>query len=52
MVPNNGKPLLIRIMNYFYSYGYKDFYIALGYKGNVIKRYFKKIKKKMECTSY
>jgi len=46
MVPVNGKPLLIRIMNYFYSYGYKDFYIALGYKGNVIKRYFKKNKKK------
>lgn len=42
MVPVNGKPILIRIMNHFYNAGFKDFYIALGYKGHVIKNFFKK----------
>ena len=46
MVSINGKPMLLRIMNHFYKYGYKDFYIALGYKGEVIKKYFKKNKNK------
>tara|TARA_Y100000816_G_C25938319_1_gene489371 strand:- start:475 stop:849 length:375 start_codon:yes stop_codon:yes gene_type:complete len=45
MVLINGKPMLLRIMNYFYNQGFKNFYIALGYKGNVIKNYFKKNKK-------
>ena len=42
MVLINGKPLIVRIMNHFASYGFKDFYIATGYKGEVIKKYFKK----------
>lgn len=46
MVPINKKPMLIRIMNYFSRAGFKNFYIALGYKGNVIKKYLKKNKKK------
>ena len=29
-------------MKHFSNYGYKDFYILLGYKGKVIKDYFKK----------
>ena len=29
-------------MNHYYKYGFKDFYIALGYKSEVIKKYFKK----------
>ena len=29
-------------MKHYANYGFKDFYIALGYKGNVIKNYFKK----------
>ena len=45
MVSINGKPMLLRIMNYFYNYGFRNFYIALGYKGKVIKNYFKKNKK-------
>jgi len=44
MVVVNGKPILVRIMNSFYRAGFSDFYIALGYKGNVIKKYFKKKK--------
>lgn len=45
MVMINGKPLLLRIMNFFAKNGFKNFYIALGYKGEVIKKYFKKNKK-------
>ena len=42
MVPINGKPILWHIMNYYSLYGHNDFYIALGYKGEVIKDYFRK----------
>lgn len=42
MVLINGKPMILRIMNFFSKYGLKDFYIALGYKGDVIRKYFKK----------
>ena len=31
-------------MNIYANYGHKEFYIALGYKGDVIREYFKKIK--------
>tara|TARA_B100000965_G_scaffold380693_1_gene377477 strand:- start:112 stop:804 length:693 start_codon:yes stop_codon:yes gene_type:complete len=41
MVKINGKPIIVYIMEQFAKYGHKDFYIALGYKGNVIKKYFK-----------
>ena len=44
MIEINRKPILHRIMDHYSSYGYKDFYIALGYKGEVIKKYFKKKK--------
>ena len=42
MVKINGKPIILRIMNHFSRYGFKNFYIALGYKGKIIKKYFKK----------
>ena len=41
MVNVGGKPILIHIMNLYAKYGFKNFYIALGYKGNVIKKYFR-----------
>ena len=44
MVKVGGKPLIEHIMQHYSNYGYKDFYIALGYKGKLIKRYFKKKK--------
>ena len=43
MVKIKNKPILIHIMKHYANYGFKDFYIALGYK-NVIKNYFKKNK--------
>ncbi len=34
------KPILWHIMHYFAEFGFKDFVIALGYKGELIKKYF------------
>ena len=44
MIKIQNKPIIHHIMDHYSKYGYKDFYIALGYKGSVIKRYFKKNK--------
>ena len=41
MVKVGNKPILIHIMKHFAKYGFKDFCIALGYKGQFIKKYFK-----------
>ena len=41
MVKVKGKPLIYHIMKQYAKYGFKDFYIALGYRGKVIKNYFK-----------
>ena len=41
MIKLNGKPIIQYIINHYASYGFKNFYIALGYKGNIIKRYFR-----------
>ena len=40
MVPIGGKPILWHIMNTFGSYNHSDFYLALGYKAEIIKDYF------------
>jgi glucose-1-phosphate cytidylyltransferase len=40
MVEIGGFPILWHIMKHYDSYGFKEFVIALGYKGEVIKRYF------------
>jgi glucose-1-phosphate cytidylyltransferase len=39
MVEIGGHPILWHIMRHYAHFGYKDFAIALGYKGEVIKRY-------------
>ncbi|MBE2320248.1 glucose-1-phosphate cytidylyltransferase [Solirubrobacter sp. CPCC 204708] len=39
MVEIGGRPILWHIMKHYAHYGYTDFAIALGYKGEVIKRY-------------
>lgn len=41
MVEIGGRPILWHIMRYYAHYGFKEFFIALGYKGNEIKRYFR-----------
>lgn len=40
MVEIGGKPILWHIMKHFSHYGLTEFVIALGYKGDVVKRYF------------
>jgi glucose-1-phosphate cytidylyltransferase len=40
MVTIGGKPILWHIMKTYAHFGYKDFYVALGYKAEVIKEYF------------
>jgi glucose-1-phosphate cytidylyltransferase len=40
MVEIGGQPILWHIMKYYASYGCKEFYVALGYRGDVIKRFF------------
>ena len=40
MVEIGGKPMLWHIMSIYAAYGYNEFVIALGYKGEMIKDYF------------
>ena len=40
MAEIGGKPILWHIMSIFASFGFDEFLIALGYRGEVIKRYF------------
>ena len=42
MISIKGKPMIYHIMKHYSKYGFDNFYIALGYKGDVIKRFFKK----------
>ena len=50
MILINGKPLIERIMCYYSRFGFKEFYVALGYRGNVIKKYFKNNNKKWKIN--
>jgi glucose-1-phosphate cytidylyltransferase len=50
MVKINNKPILIHIMNHFSKAGFNEFYVALGYKGYVIKNFFKKNKFKWKIN--
>ena len=40
MVKICNYPILLHIINHFYSFGFKEFIICLGYKQEVIKEYF------------
>jgi len=42
MIDIAGKPMLLHIMKHYAKYGFKDFYIALGYRGEIIKKFFNK----------
>jgi len=44
MVNIGNKPILYHIINYYKKFGYNDFIVALGYKGDFIKKKFKKYK--------
>jgi glucose-1-phosphate cytidylyltransferase len=40
LVEIGGKPILWHIMKHYCRYGFNEFILALGYKGEMIKRYF------------
>lgn len=40
LVEIGGKPILWHIMKIYESYGFKDFILCTGYKGDMIKEYF------------
>lgn len=40
MVEIGGMPIILHIMKHYAVYGLEDFVIALGYKGEIIKKYF------------
>ena len=44
MIKVCGKPIIHRIIDHYIKYGHREFIIALGYKGNLIKKYFAKNK--------
>lgn len=46
MIKIGKYPILFHIIKYFESYGFNEFFIALGYKGKIIKDYFKDLKNK------
>jgi glucose-1-phosphate cytidylyltransferase len=41
MVEIGGQPILWHIMKHYAHHGFNEFYIALGYRGDDIKRYFR-----------
>ncbi len=40
MVEIGDRPILWHIMKHYAHYGFNEFYVAVGYKGHLIKRYF------------
>ncbi len=40
MVEIGGRPILWHLMKHYAHHGFREFVVALGYKGDVIKRYF------------
>ena len=42
MIKIKGIPILKRIMNHYSKFGFKEFYIATGYKRKIIEKYFSK----------
>jgi glucose-1-phosphate cytidylyltransferase len=41
MVPIGGRPILWHIMKYYAHFGHKDFILCLGYRGDMIKEFFR-----------
>ncbi len=40
LIEIGGKPILTHIMKHYAYYGFRDFVLCLGYKGDMIKNYF------------
>tara|TARA_B110000114_G_scaffold182203_1_gene221032 strand:- start:196 stop:906 length:711 start_codon:yes stop_codon:yes gene_type:complete len=46
MVKIKNKPILMHIIDHYVKYGFDEFYIALGYKKEIIKKYIRSVKLK------
>jgi len=51
MVKIKGKPILMHIINHYKKFGFQKFIIASGYKGEVIKTFFKKKYKNIKVVN-
>jgi len=51
MVKIGNRPILFHIMNYYKKFGYDDFIVALGYKGNFIKKNLKNLNLKFNLLT-
>ncbi len=40
MVPIGPRPIIWHLMRYYAHYGHKDFILCLGYRGDIVRRYF------------
>ena len=40
MVPLGNRPILWHVMRYYAHFGHKEFILCLGYRGDLIKKYF------------
>ena len=41
MLPIGNRPILWHIMKYYATFGHKEFILCLGYKGDMVKDYFR-----------
>ena len=46
LVKIGNKPIIIHLIKYYQSFGYTDFIVCLGYKGNLINNFFSQEKNK------
>ena len=51
MIPIGNKPIIEHIMSIYSKYGFNEFVIALGYKGEVIKKHFSNFKSNLKYLS-
>lgn len=52
MIDICGKPIVCRIMDYYYSFGFKYFILATGYKSQYFKNFFDKKKFKYKVIIF
>ena len=50
MIPIGKYPIIVHIMKIYIKFGFKDFIIPVGYKGEIIKNYFKKIENNLKIV--
>jgi len=50
MVTVGGKPILLHLMQYYSSFGFRKFIVCLGYKGDVIKDYFLNVQERVSSV--